>query len=213
MNTVNRHPATPLVPARLGAAISALLATLASMLLLVACGEQTGTGATAGPDTRAPKVSAPASAASSASGEKSAASAAPALPSYWYATDIEGWVGKRWNEIDLFHYMKTKPSGMDRGGRIVVFYSRTCDHCEAMFNDDLATDPGLAATVTAVEVPQSKVQLTDPKGWSMPETACELLSLPLGADWIITTPMTLRIEDGVITCAQENEHKNCMGLE
>lgn len=139
--------------------------------------------------------------------------ATPALPGYWFASDVDSWVGKRWSEIDLFHFMEKKPAGLDKGRRYVVFYNRTCDHCEDMFNDDLATDPGLAAMVTAVEVPQEKGLLTSPDGWAMPRTDCEMLSLPLGADWIITTPMTLRIEDGVITCAQESDHKECMGLE
>ena len=134
------------------------------------------------------------------------------LPSYWLASDVTVWVGKPWTEVDLFSFMKTKPSGLDAGKRYVVFYSRTCDHCEDMFRDDL-TDPQLAAMVTAIEIPASKTQLTSPNAWVMPMNNCELLALPVGCDWIITAPLALRIVDGVVECATEGDHRECMELE
>ena len=41
----------------------------------------------------------------------------------------------------------------------------------------------------------------------------ELLELPMGCKYTITTPLSLRIEDGKITCAQEGDHKECLGLK
>ncbi len=131
---------------------------------------------------------------------------------YWFSSDVTVWVGKPWTEVDLFSYMATKPSGLDSGTRYVVFYNRTCDHCEDMFRDDL-TDPQLAAMVTAIEVPASKTQLTSPNAWVMPMNDCELLALPVGCDWIITSPLTLRIVDGIVECATEGDHRECMELE
>jgi hypothetical protein len=140
----------------------------------------------------------------------------PPIPSYWFETDVEkNWPGKRWDDesINLFVHLDPAPTGLDSGTRYVVFYNRTCDHCEQMFIEDLATNPPLAAQVTAVEVPDSKDLLTSPDGWEMPETDCELLALPLGCNWIMTTPLTVHLQDGVIQCAQEGDHKGCMGLE
>ncbi len=134
------------------------------------------------------------------------------LPPYWFSSDVTVWVGKPWTEVDLFSYMDPKPSGLDSAKRYVVFYNRTCDHCEDMFREDLV-DPRLAAMVTAIEVPDSKTQLTSDNAWVMPMNDCELLSLPLGCDWIMTTPVALRIVDGVVECATEGDHRECMELE
>ena len=133
-------------------------------------------------------------------------------PGFWFKSDVTDWVGKPWTEVDLFSFMDPKPSGLDSGKRYVVFYNRTCDHCEDMFRDDL-TDPQLAAMVTAIEIPASKTQLTSPNAWVMPMNGCELLALPVGCDWIITSPLTLRIVDGVVECATEGGHEECMELE
>ena len=135
-----------------------------------------------------------------------------ALPGYWFANDLDAWIGRPWREIELFGFMPRKPINMDSPARYVVFYRRTCDHCQEMFEYDL-TDPALAAKVTAVEVPEEKNLLRPDHAWFMPETDCELLELPLGCDWIIQTPLALRIEDGIVTCAVEGDHKQCMELE
>jgi hypothetical protein len=122
------------------------------------------------------------------------------------------WVGKPWTEVELLNFMETKPSGLDSGKRYVVFYNRTCDHCEEMFIYDLM-DPQLAAMVTAVEVPDSETVMTSPNAWVMPMNDCELLALPLGCNWIMTTPIALRIVDGVVECAVEGSHRECLELE
>ena len=134
------------------------------------------------------------------------------LPRFWFKSDVTVWVGKPWTEVDLFSFMDPKPSGLDSGKRYVVFYNRTCDHCEDMFREDLV-DPQLAAMVTAIEVPDSTTQLTSDNAWVMPLNDAELLSLPLGCDWIMTTPVALRIVDGVVECATEGDHRECMELE
>ncbi|MHC4414741.1 MAG: MauE/DoxX family redox-associated membrane protein [Planctomycetota bacterium] len=134
------------------------------------------------------------------------------LPGYWFASDVESWIGTPWREVDLFTYLPRWPRDMDGEMRYVVLYSRTCDHCEDMFHQDL-TDPALGSMVTAIEVPDSKTQMTSPDAWPMPETECERLQLPLGCDWILTSPLTITVEGGIVTCATEGDHKRCMGLE
>jgi hypothetical protein len=135
------------------------------------------------------------------------------LPSsgYWVTPDMKSWTGKPWREIDLFRFMPVWPKGLDGGTRYVVFYGRTCDHCQEMFQLDLS-DPSLASMVTAVEVPVDDKRKTSPYAWPMPETDCELLDLPVGITWMLTTPLTLRIVDGVVECAEEGEHRTCMEL-
>ena len=133
------------------------------------------------------------------------------LKGTWYIDDIDKLIGKPWRELEIFQFMPIWPSNMDQGKHYVVFYRRTCSHCEEMFYDDL-TDTQLAANVTAVEIPEEKNLMSGPNPWPMPDTECELLSLPLGCDWVVTPPLTFRIEDGIVTCATEGKHKECMDL-
>ncbi len=132
-------------------------------------------------------------------------------PSNWFPDNVSAWVGKPWREIDLFQFMPIWPSDMDGPKRYVVFYSRTCEHCEEMFHFDLIVP--LDAPVTAIEIPTSRTQLTASNAWPLPETDCELMALPLGTTWLMTPPLALRIENGIVTCATEGDHKSCLGLE
>ncbi len=137
------------------------------------------------------------------------------LQSSWYAKDISSWVGKPWRELELFRMMRDLPNtdNLDSGVRYVVFYSRTCEHCEEMFWDHL-TDPALAQNVTAIEIPKDENVMRGPDAWDMPQgLACELAALPLGSIWMIEAPMALRLEDGVVTCATEGDHTGCFEIE
>ena len=133
------------------------------------------------------------------------------LTASWYFTDIGSLVGKPWRELEIFQLMPRWPKDMDGAKRIVVFYRRDCDHCEEMFLYDL-TDPILGAMVTAIQIPHDPNVLMPDDPWEMPDTDCELLELPLGCSWIITPPAALRIENGILTCGTEGDHKQCMEL-
>lgn len=135
------------------------------------------------------------------------------IPNSWYTkVPAEQWIGKPWRELEIFQLMPRWPKDMDEGRRYVVFYSRTCEHCEAMFWDDLTVP--LDSPVTAVEIPQSKDVLTAPDAWAMPPVEhVELLALPLGCNWIIQPPLAVVLQDGVVTCANEGDHKACLNLQ
>ena len=108
------------------------------------------------------------------------------LKGYWVVEDIEDWIGKSWRELELFQFMPKWPENMDKGIRYIVFYSRTCEHCEEMFWDDL-TKP-LNPPVITIEIPADKETLRSPNSWEMPETNCVFMNLPVGTDWIISSP-------------------------
>lgn len=137
-----------------------------------------------------------------------------ALPSFWYAEDLQAAVGQPWREFDLFTFMKRWPAEMDEGTRYVVFYSRSCDHCQEMFEKHLSQP--LDAPVIAIQIPYNTEQLTGSDPLFNPrdfDSSIEHAALPVGPNWVITAPMALRIEDGVITCAQEGDHTNCLKVE
>lgn len=138
------------------------------------------------------------------------------LPSSWYTEKIENWVGQPWRELEIFRLMPKWPRAMDKGPRYIIFYSRTCDHCRDMLDMELINP--LDGLITLVEVPASRTVMTDPAGWAMPMSVemvlqAELLQLPLGPNWIITTPMIIKVVDGKVECATEGgDHKKCLGL-
>jgi hypothetical protein len=136
------------------------------------------------------------------------------LPHFWYARDIETWVGRPWRELELFQFMPRWPKDMDEGKRYVVFFSRTCGHCQDMFELDFIVP--LAAPVTAIEIPHSERQLISPDALFEPvaDAVTELLALPLGPNWnMIQAPLAMRIENGIVTCAREQDHRRCMEIE
>jgi hypothetical protein len=136
--------------------------------------------------------------------------------SYYIKPSADALVGKPWRELELFQYMPKWPAIADTGKHYVVFYSRTCEHCEHMFWDQLgmASDPTpMDAPLTTIEIPDSKTVLTSDHAWALPpDVKFEMLSLPLGCDWIITPPLALTIEDGKVTCAVEGDgYEACLG--
>lgn len=138
------------------------------------------------------------------------------LPSSWYTQDMDKWIGKPWRELEIFQLMPKWPRDMDKGKRYIIFYSRTCDHCREMLELELINP--LDGLITLVEIPASRTVMTDPGGWEMPMSVemvlqAELLQLPLGPNWIVTTPMIIKTEDGKVVCVTEGgDHKKCLGL-
>jgi hypothetical protein len=135
------------------------------------------------------------------------------LPTYWFESDYQTWVGRDWTEVDLFRFMDVPPVGLTGGKWYVVFYGRTCDHCEVMFRDILAPNPDLARRVIAIEVPTEDDGAVAAGSWEVPATACRMMRLPAGVNWIITTPLALRIEYGLIVCSEEGDVTACFELE
>lgn len=135
-----------------------------------------------------------------------------ALPATWYTTDMDQWIGKPWRDIELFQLMPRWPKDLDSGKRFVIFYSRTCEHCQAMFEQDLILPHG--APVTVVEIPQSRTEMRAEGAWPMPPGLLdiEFLQLPLGVNWLIQPPLAIAVENGKVTCAKEGDHKPCMGI-
>jgi hypothetical protein len=143
------------------------------------------------------------------------------LPSNWYTKEkVDTYVGKPWHELEIFQLMPRWPKDMDRGKHYVIFYSRTCEHCETLLKDQLLMP--LDGPITLVEIPQSKTVMTDPGAWQMPPHVkdvlhAEMLQLPLGVSWLIETPMVVVTKDGKVTCAAEGErtgnYKECLGLK
>ncbi|GIW72772.1 MAG: hypothetical protein KatS3mg102_2314 [Planctomycetota bacterium] len=133
-------------------------------------------------------------------------------PAAWYAGEPARWVGLPWQEVELLQFLPRLPSGLDDPLLHVVFYSRSCEHCERMFKLDRICASGLPIAV--VEIPHSRTAMRAEDAWPLaPEelAGCEALALPLGTDWLIQSPLVLTLEYGIVTCAEEGDHRRCLG--
>ncbi len=123
-------------------------------------------------------------------------------------SEVAGWVGTAWSDIELSKYVPATTTDLTRGRVHIIFYRRSCDHCEEMFQYYL-TGP-LPIPVVAVEVPETRTQMRDPDNtWEMPETQVEHQQMAIGPDWVIITPVIVTLEDGIVQCAEQGDHETC----
>lgn len=128
------------------------------------------------------------------------------LPSFYYINDTDEWVGKPLSSIDLFKYMTKKPKDWNKGKRYLVFYRRTCDHCEELIYDHFYGEPHVPTTLVAF--PEDTSGYATEGLWDMPCDGCEMLELPVGPDWAIEPPLVIALNNGRIVCASEAEESS-----
>jgi hypothetical protein len=116
----------------------------------------------------------------------------------WYSPEPDKWVNKPWRDVDLFQFMPRWPAGLDKGRHYVLFYSKTCEHCHDLLEFHFNGIPPIPTVL--IEIPTAKPGEGAPL--PMPTTRAQFLALP-EADWLITTPLMLAIEDGKVICAKE----------
>jgi hypothetical protein len=124
------------------------------------------------------------------------------LPSSWYPTNIGEWIGKSVDDIDLFSWVSEWPHDIHESKQYVIFYSLTCDHCEALLYGyfEFPTTP-----TTLVAIPQSTDGFNYDGAFDNTSFDCDKTELRVGTDWIIGAPLVVAIENGIVQCATENE--------
>jgi hypothetical protein len=130
------------------------------------------------------------------------AATTPRLPAY-YVLDTSDWVGQKIRDIDLITYLPDLPDTIDDGRQYLIFFSRTCDHCQMLL--EMYFGFGSPVPTTLVAIPESKSGFSTEGMLDNPCTDCALLELPVGTDWLMTPPILIAIEDGVVQCAKEGE--------
>jgi len=126
------------------------------------------------------------------------------LPGF-FAPMVDEWVGQRWDELRLARFMPRSkwPEGWETGRHYVILYSRTCDHCQELFHLWFYQAPPSPTTTYAI--PESKSGFATEGLFEIECVGCRELELPVGCDWLMTPPVVLRLEDGVVECAREGE--------
>lgn len=129
--------------------------------------------------------------------------AGAALPEY-YEPDVATWIDRPFAELDLARWMPPLPEAARVGPAYVIFYGRTCDHCHDLMRAHFTEPAGLPPTL-AVAVPETPVGFTTRGARPLACDACLRAELPVGPDWMITPPLVLALDDGVVVCAVEAE--------
>lgn len=118
-------------------------------------------------------------------------------PRGWYAPEMNQWVGKRWDELEFAQFLRRWPENWHEGTHLVFFYRRDCHVCHELGELHFASDPPHTTTLYAVPEPDGF-----PEGDPVECADCPEMELPIGTEWLITTPALVRLEDGVVTCAE-----------
>jgi len=151
---------------------------------------------------------APSSAAADATA--AASGGAVALPAAgYYLPDYTSWIGSSYRDVDLFGWVAGLPDDLGTGSQLVLFYRKDCEHCHELM--EVWFSGALLLPTTAIAVPERG-------GWpevdlGMPCADCGLAELPAGVDWFLQTPVLVRLEDGIVTCATEvsADDPTCLG--
>jgi len=134
-------------------------------------------------------------AAGSAPESPRAARAWPARPEVegLYFPQFDQWIGRRIDQQPLALQIG-RPVSLNEGRWHVIFYRADCDVCHEMMDIYLVGD--FEHRVIAVRIPD-----TDPSGdLPMPLTNAVRRSLPEGPTYVLTTPVLLTVQDGVVLC-------------
>ena len=141
-------------------------------------------------------------AAAEASGGDPAAPRPPAAVPEYYLPEYDGWIGKRWDQLDIAAWVADPPAFLRSGTAFVVLYRKDCEHCHQLLSTYFPGDPPYPTLLVAVPEKNGF-----PANGVLPNpcTGCVVRELPKGCDWFFQTPVVIRFEDGRVTCvAEEN---------
>ncbi|MDZ4830773.1 MAG: hypothetical protein SGJ09_11325 [Phycisphaerae bacterium] len=128
---------------------------------------------------------------------------------------INTWEGMQILDTGIFAHLpqlETVLAAVPRGMvTYLVFYSPRCGMCHRLFEEHWSGH--VNARVIAVKIPQSAddslLPTDQPEEVNCPE--CLRMSLPAGPLWVVIPPTVVRIEDGVVSCANEPPARtNCI---
>lgn len=118
------------------------------------------------------------------------------LQSFYYPQFAE-WPGESLKSLPFAHLLpRPLPDGFDEGEWLLVFYRADCEHCQELFLMYFS-DTTLPARTLAVGIPDY-----DPAGaLEFLCDACIVTELPSGTDYLVQTPVIVRVVDGEVVCA------------
>ncbi|NOZ77711.1 MAG: hypothetical protein GXP48_00755 [Acidobacteria bacterium] len=122
-----------------------------------------------------------------------------APPSY-YLPHYASWVGRPWDQVDLATWIRPRIQVKKTGVQYIILYRKDCEHCHHLLQRYFSG--ALSAPTTVVAIPDKKGFPTQGV-LPMPCTECSRAELPSGCDWFFSTPVMIRLRNGIVECAAE----------
>ncbi|MSR28088.1 MAG: hypothetical protein EXS03_00740 [Phycisphaerales bacterium] len=118
----------------------------------------------------------------------------PAQAAPYYIPEFSSWIGARLDSQEMARLMTPEPpASLNQGTWFVLFYRMDCEHCHELMQARF-TGP-LDVPILAIAIPD-----TDPAAHlEMPCEVCQLRTLVKGPEYVLTTPVLMRVENGVVT--------------
>jgi hypothetical protein len=125
--------------------------------------------------------------------------------------DMHPYVGRRVEETPIADYLPTLAERARGKTTFVVFYMPNCSACHSIFRQFFAV-PRIEQVLTVEIPPADGVPVADSGEEHEPIecVGCEPLLLAPGPNYLVASPMVVKIEDGVVTCVSDRFKGECL---
>lgn len=118
--------------------------------------------------------------------------AMPATAKPWYAPEFETWKGQRLDAQELMLLVQRPlPANLNAGRHHIVFMRDDCEHCHELLNSYFSGP--LTTPTTTIAIPDATGELLE-----NPCAECGKATFPKGITYVLSTPVLLTVEDGVV---------------
>ncbi len=125
--------------------------------------------------------------------------------------DMHPFVGRRVEETPIGASLPSLAARTRGVTTFVVFYMPDCSACHSLF-DQFFSAPRLEQVLTVEIPPANGVPQVESGEAHEPIVCvgCEPLLLPPGPNYLVASPMVIKIEDGVVTCVSDRFKGECL---
>lgn len=140
--------------------------------------------------------------------------AAPAQTAPAIELDMKTFVGQPLSQSPLGKYMPELESLCSAAnapeGAYVVVYSPSCGTCYSLFRDNFSMPRPQKVIAIAIPLADGAVSAATEPPAPIECFECVERVLPQGPRWLVASPMVLRIEGGIVTCAADRFGGDCL---
>ena len=124
--------------------------------------------------------------------------------------DMKPYVGSPLAESPIGTYLPRVVEQIGNDTAFIVFYNPACDACHTLFSNFFSLPR--PERVIAIEIPLAKDAVSAAADYHGPIEcpACEFDTLPPGPLWLIAPPMTVKVEQGVVSCVADRFGGDCV---
>jgi hypothetical protein len=125
--------------------------------------------------------------------------------------DMHPFVGRRVEETPIGASLPGLAERTRGQTTFVVFYMPNCHACHSLF-DQFFSSPRVEQVFTVEIPPAEGIPQVDTGEEHEPIVCvgCEPLLLPTGPNYLVASPMVVKIEDGVVTCVSDRFKGECL---